>query len=138
MALCSECEQFDLQSFRSDKYMQRGYAYEDVKNRSTPCDFCDLLRNCFGHPPLESENCWIHFELLGSDQKRVRTGNGHGLGVAFIRAFLGVRYTIQFGPSTPFGWSEYPRGQEVLLSACADKGMPYHIVLYRVDLEKFR
>ena len=135
MALCSECEQFDLQSFRSDRYMQRGYAYEDVKNRAATCNFCDLLHKWFGETPLETENCWIHFELLGRDQKRVRAKNGHGLGVVMIRAFLGVRYTIRFGPSTPFGWSEYPRGQEVLLSACADKGTLHHAVLYRVNMK---
>ena len=134
MALCSECEQFDVQSFRSDIYMQRGYAYEDVKNRAAACNFCDMLKNCFGDVPLEAENCWIHFELLDQERKRVRARNGHGLGVAFVRAFLGVRYTIRFGPSTPFGSSERPQGQEVLLSACADKGVPYLITTFYIVL----
>jgi hypothetical protein len=138
MALCSDCEQFDLQSFRSDSYMQRGYAYQDVKKRASNCDFCGLLQTSFnpkssglaGHTSSndrsQDQNWWIHLELLGRDRKRICKGDGEHLGVAFIRAFLGVRYAVRTTPSRPQTWSEYPQGQEVLLGICADEGMLYH------------
>lgn len=123
MPLCQECQNFDLQSFRDDSYMQRGYAYSDVIERAACCSFCDLLRNSFSestHIPT-----WIHFELLTTGRKGVQRG-AECLQTEFIRLSLGERRYVRIDPSWAAGSREFPRGQKALLYVCADEGKYFH------------
>ena len=88
----------------------------------------------FWHDGMKDDDWWIHLELLGRSKQTPCKGYAKPLAVAFIRAFLGARRTIRFGPSHPRGQRE-----EILLRVCADEGAFYHglsAILIPIDLHR--
>lgn len=118
MALCEDCQKFDVQSFTRDPHAQRGYSYKDVCERANICAFCNLLCNSFD-PGLPAT--WVHFEPLTSKRERIRHDQ-RSLEIAFLRVFLGERLYLKWNPNFPSISKDFPRGQDALLYVCADEG----------------
>ncbi len=111
--LCCDCSNFDLHSFREDRYMQRRYMHKEVCERAATCSFCRMLQECLGEQ--NSSTPWVHLELLARESTRVKR-HADPLRVMYIRAFLGDEKYIRCGPNTPEAM------KDVMLYVCADQG----------------
>jgi hypothetical protein len=75
--LCSNCENFDIQSFTRDRHGLRGYSFKGTEEAAgAGCPFCSLLTNTFRrmvpsekwnkfrHKNLFLKDYWFHMRLL--------------------------------------------------------------------------
>ncbi len=78
--LCSNCENFDIQSFSRDRHGLRGYSFKDTEEAAgRGCLFCSLLINTFHrmgpsenwnkfrHKNLFLKDYWFHMRLLPAE-----------------------------------------------------------------------
>lgn len=70
MALCSQCQNFDIQSFHHDPDGMRGYRLKAVQEQAERgCPFCRLLIVNLGDSP-EGRNhkreLWVHMKMYNS------------------------------------------------------------------------
>jgi hypothetical protein len=71
MALCSNCDRFDIHSFSADsqKWLRRGYSLEAVKEATRKdCNFCSfLMKHCevdlAEYKSKYRANPWFHLEM---------------------------------------------------------------------------
>ncbi|CEJ88288.1 hypothetical protein VHEMI04673 [[Torrubiella] hemipterigena] len=134
-ALCEDCQQFDLHSFKRDIYGNRGYAFAKVKQSALQgCSFCSMIVDAFRdrRMPLAksifrrdaSEDGWfVHFSLDAMEGKDAESGSLLQ-SVKVLRARLAPRNNLL--PYSVMGSSRVEDWIEHSFHVVADPGSAAH------------
>lgn len=103
MALCSSCQEFDIQSFQSDPFQLRGYPLQHVEESAGhECTFCKFLCDSLTEEILEAhrtfgDSCWLHMKM-SKDHATEWKPDGRGHQYNKLTIFLAPRKFFWEGP----------------------------------------